>query len=157
MKAGPLTEPNFRVRPRDMRASSKFGVRFATAAAAVVAAGTLVAGQIENRTSQEFAPPPLLETIAILTIGTFIWSYLAATASAGIVHNASSVAPAAGYIGGIVFALLTPALGFVLWTQENSVFTVAMLVWVVAFPATFTFGASRWIGHKRSFERTRRE
>lgn len=135
-----------------MPPSTRFAVHFAVAASAVVAIGTLVSELIEDSTHQQFALPPFGMTAAILSAGTFIWSYLVAAGSAWSFRDIGSAAPVLGYVGGAAFALLTPMLGYVLWSMEFPVFAVAMFCWVVLFPAAFTFGVGRWVRSRESLE-----
>jgi hypothetical protein len=138
-----------------MHASTRFALHFAIGACVIVAVGTLFSELSSDPAQQHFALPPFGVTAAVFSIGTFIWSYLVAAGSAWSIHDIGTVPPLAGYVGGAIFALLTPALGFALWNLEFPLFAVLMLAWVVLFPVVFTLGTARWARSNKSLERTR--
>lgn len=143
------------VRPRKMHASTRFAIQFAIGASAIVAIGTLLSEIVIDSTRQPFAPPPLGLTSAILSVGTFIWSYVIAAGSAWSLAAIDSATPWEGYLGGALFALLTPALGFALWEFDFLVFAIVMLTWVIIFPAAFTFIVARRARSNEVLKRTR--
>ena len=123
----------------------------------IVAVGTLFSELSSDPSDQQFALPHFGVTAAIFSFGTFIWSYLVSAGSAWSIRDIGLVPPLAGYIGGAVFALLTPALGYALWNLDFPLFAFSMLVWVVIFPIAFTLGTARWARSNKSLEQTREE
>jgi hypothetical protein len=138
-----------------MNAAVQFGFRFGVAAGAVVAAGTLISELLPASPDDPFAPPPFGILTAVLSFGALAWSYMVASGTAWHLNGIERVPRSQTYGAGIVFALLTPGLGYFLSNTDFLVMTVSLLVWVLAFPAAATLVLWRMARPNNPLERSR--
>ena len=141
------------------KASNLIGIQFALPAAAIVALGTLVADRFSDHSDDPFglsSPGLLLLSAVLYSIGALAWSWFICMLTARVfdARRRTSFLVCAAF--GVAFALLTPALGFLLSTAPFGLFLSVMGVWVVAFPVASTWQIVRRASSPNtSLERTR--
>jgi len=118
-----------------MYAATRFALRFAYAAAATVAIGTVVAELTADTMDNPFAPPPFGVTTLVFAVGTFVWSYMVAAGIAWHLKGMEECPEVYPLVGGALFALLTPLLGYLLDELAFPAFAISMALWVLLFPA----------------------
>ena len=139
-----------------MRASVLLGVRFGFAAAVTVAIAifTLSLESWDMVMLVKRAGPPL-PVVAWLTCATFIWSYMVSAGTASVLRGVESIPAAFAFTSGVVFALLTPLVGYLLVEPESPFSIVTMLVWIVVWPVLSVTVMWRVSRPNTSLERTR--
>jgi hypothetical protein len=126
-----------------MRPATSFALRFAVAAAAVVALGTLASELLPKSSDDPFGPPTFGVATAVFSIGTFMWSYITSAGTASAMQGIDRVPRIHAIGAGIAFALLTPALGYILSSRGFGVFFTVLAVWVLAYPVLITVALAR--------------
>jgi hypothetical protein len=139
-----------------MSPSVQLGVRFGFAAAVTVAIVMLSAGLLSLESYVPSAGPSLLSGVALIAGATFIWSYMTSAGTASALAGIERVPPAKTFAAGVLFAILTPAVGYAAFRMtDNAIAVITMLVWVVAWPAASIVMLWRRSRPNTSFERTR--